>query len=89
MALLQLINHLINRYIPSKLAIREAQKNSSKFHCRLSWNLKLEAKFFPKITSLVELFNVTGRTFFVGNLRKKRSVFPYFRTFLNLFGQNE
>ena len=29
-----------------------------------------------------------GRTFFVGNIRK-RSVFTHFRTFLNFFGQNE
>ena len=36
----------------------------------------------------MELFYVTGRTFFVRNLWK-RSVFPYFRTFLNFFGQNE
>ena len=36
----------------------------------------------------MELFYVISRTVFVGNLRK-RSVFPYFRTFLNFFGQNE
>ena len=47
-----------------------------------------EAKIFPRTTSLVEFFYFTGRTFFVGDLWK-RSFIAYFRTFLNVFGQNE
>ena len=36
----------------------------------------------------MEFFYVISRTFFDGNLRK-RSIFACFRTFLNIFGQNE
>ena len=70
------------------LAKEGAVLKSSFIAARARLKLKSEAKLFPKITSLVELFYVTGRTFFVGNLWK-RSVFPYFRTFVNFFGQNE
>ena len=92
------VSHVINIYIPSNWlsAKREfaSTEKSSKFPRHSPplepdpQKLKPEAKFFPKIASLVELFYVTGRTFFVGNLRK-RSVFPNFRSFLSFFGQNE
>ena len=54
--------------------------------------LQLEAQTGSKIFSEDDVtggtFYVTGRTFLVGNLRK-RSVFTCFRTFVNFFGQNE
>ena len=89
MVLLQLINHLINRYIPSNCVSAKHQFASAEKFFQVSsppaaqaWKLKPEAKFFPKITSPV------GGTLFVGNLQKC-SDFAYFRTFLNIFGQNE
>ena len=88
MVLLQLINHLINRYITSSWLSTTREFASTEKFFQVSPPLELEAqtgsKIFPKITWLVELFYVTGRTFFVGNSRN-RSGFPYFRTLSKLF----
>ena len=54
----------------------------------LAEKLKPEAEFYPRTTSLVELFYVTGRMFLLeifGNAR----FLQIFAHFLNIFGQNE
>ena len=65
----------------------QMDKLLSKSECRFyldGMTLNQKQIFFPKITSLVELFYVTGRTFFVGYL-EKRSVFVFSHISKNLW----
>ena len=83
MVLLQAIILLISRYIPSNCLSAKLQFDSTEkfFQAAAAREVKPEAKFFPKITSLVELFlsEIFGNSPFLA----------YFHTFLNIFGQNE
>ena len=89
MVLLQLINHLINRYILSNWLSAKREFASTEKFFQVSLPLELEAqtgtKIFPKITSLAELFYVTGRTFLseiFGNARFFL-IFAHFSTSLD------
>ena len=80
---------VIHNYFPGKLSVSGAWVCiNGKTCCTVVLHEKLTpipgvVQIFPKTSSLVELFYVTGKTFFVENLQKY-SIYTYFCIFLNI-----